>query len=58
MPPPPTEDLLDELQEAAERDLGDFFIFRVVVRRPIKGVPLAAYASPSRLSLSANPPRG
>lgn len=39
MPPPPAEDLLDELQEAAERDLGDFFVFRVGVPKPMRGAP-------------------
>src|SRR5690606_23857186 len=29
VPPPPYPDLLDELQTAAERDLGDYFEFRV-----------------------------
>lgn len=38
-PPPPVDDLLDELQEAAERDLGDFFVFRVGAPKPMQGAP-------------------
>src|SRR5215204_4787062 len=39
LPPPPVEDLLDELQQAAEQDLGDFFMFRVGIPKPMKGAP-------------------
>lgn len=44
LPPPPAEDLLDELQEAAELDLGDYFIFRVGRPKPqAAGAPLGGY---------------
>jgi Nucleotidyl transferase AbiEii toxin, Type IV TA system len=39
LPPPPVEDLLDELQQAAEQDLGDFFMFRVGIPKLMKGAP-------------------
>jgi hypothetical protein len=39
LPSPPVEHLLEELQEAAERDLGDFFVLRVGVPKPMKGAP-------------------
>lgn len=39
LPPPPFEDLLDELQEAAEIDLGDFFMLRVGAPKSMKGAP-------------------
>lgn len=38
VPPPPEEELVEELQEAAEVDLGDFFEFRV--SRPNRGAEL------------------
>lgn len=53
LPPPPVEDLLDELQEAAERDLGDFFLLQVGVPKPMKGAPPGVFASPSRLGWPA-----
>lgn len=40
---PPAEDMLDELQEVAERDLGDFFVFRVGVPKPMQGAPLGSF---------------
>ena len=39
LPPPPVEDLLDELHQAAEQDFGDFFMFRVGIPKPMKGAP-------------------
>ncbi len=42
LPPPPVEDLLDELQEAAELDLGDFFVYGVGLPKAMKGAPLGS----------------
>jgi predicted nucleotidyltransferase component of viral defense system len=42
-PPPPVEDLLDELQEAAELDLGDYFVFRVSRPRSLAGKPTGGF---------------
>lgn len=56
VPPPPIEDLLDELQEAAELDLGDFFAFRV--GRPRKqqaGAPLGGWRFSVEVSLAGRP---
>jgi predicted nucleotidyltransferase component of viral defense system len=39
VPPPLLEDLLELLQEAAERDLGDFFEFRISKNNPLQGAP-------------------
>lgn len=39
LPPPPVEDLLDELQEATELDLGDYFVFVVGRPKAIRGGP-------------------
>ncbi len=53
VPPPPMEDLLDELQEAAELDLGDFFIFRVGrPRRQHAGAPLGGWRFAVEVSLA------
>lgn len=41
--PPPVEDLLDELQEAAELDLGDFFVFQVSRPKAMRGAPLGSF---------------
>lgn len=41
-PPLTVEDMLDELQETAEKDLGDFFVFWVGVPKPMKGAPLGS----------------
>jgi hypothetical protein len=49
--PPPAEDLLDELQEAAERDLGDFLVFRVGAPKPMTGAPMGSL----RFSVEARP---
>lgn len=43
LPPPPVEDLLDELQEAAEVDLGDFFVFLVGRPKDMRGAPLGSF---------------
>jgi hypothetical protein len=42
LPPPPVEDLLDELQEAAELDLGDYFVFVVGRPKAMRGAPLGS----------------
>ena len=55
MPPPPVEDLLDELQEAAERDLGDFFVFRVSAPKPMVGAPLGSLRFSVEARLGAGP---
>jgi hypothetical protein len=55
MPPPPTEDLLDELQEAAEKDLGDFFVFRVSVPKPMQGAPLGSLRFSVEARLAGKP---
>lgn len=39
---PPPEDLLDELQEAAELDLSDYFVFRVSRPKLMRGAPLGS----------------
>lgn len=54
-PPPPVEDMLDELQEAAERDLGDFFIFRVGVPKPMKGAPMDSLRFSVEAQLAGKP---
>jgi hypothetical protein len=54
-PPPPVEDMLDELQEAAEKDLGDFFIFRVGVPEPMKGAPLGSLRFSVAAQLAGKP---
>ena len=46
VPPPPMEDLLDELQEAAELNLDDFFVFP---RRPTEEA--AGRGAPGRMAL-------
>ncbi len=44
VPPPPLDDLLEQLQTAAERDLGDFFQFRVSrTKDELAGLPLGGY---------------
>jgi hypothetical protein len=43
LPPPPVEDLLDELQEAAELDLGDYFVFVVGRPRAMRGATLGSF---------------
>lgn len=55
MPPPPTEDLLDELQEAAEKDLGDFFVFRVGAPKPMRGAPLGSLRFSVEARLAGKP---
>lgn len=55
MPPPPAEDLLDELQEAAERDLGDFFVFRVGAPKPMRGAPLGSLRFSVEARLAGKP---
>jgi len=56
VPPPPVEDLLDELQEAAELDLGDFFVFRVGrPRRQQAGAPLGGWRFAVEASLAGRP---
>jgi predicted nucleotidyltransferase component of viral defense system len=41
VPPPPYENLFAALQEVAEYDLGDFFVFRIrTSRTPLQGPPL------------------
>lgn len=54
-PPPPVEDMLDELQEAAEKDLGDFFIFRVGVPKPMKGAPMGSLRFSVEAQLAGKP---
>lgn len=54
-PPPPAEDLLDELQEAAEKDLGDFFEFRVGTPKPMRGAPLGSLRFSVEARLSGKP---
>jgi hypothetical protein len=52
--PMPPEDLLDQLQEAAELDLGDFLVFRVGrPRRQQAGAPLGGW----RFSVEVSPAR-
>ena len=56
VPPPPIEDLLDELQEAAELDLGDFFVFRVGrPKRQQAGAPLGGWRFAVEASLAGRP---
>lgn len=56
VPPPPIEDLLDELQEAAELDLGDFFVFRVGrPKRQQAGAPLGGWRFAVEVSLAGRP---
>lgn len=43
LPPPPVEDLLDELQEAAEVELGDYFVFLLSRPKAMKGAPLGSF---------------
>jgi len=55
LPPPPVEDLLDELQEAAELDLGDYFVF-LVGRLPVRSRKAAtARCAPRRTRLAVGP---
>lgn len=54
-PPPPAEDMLDELQEAAARDLGDFFVFRVGVPKPMQGAPLGSLRFSVEARLAGKP---
>lgn len=54
-PPPPAEDLLDELQEAAERDLGEFFVFRVGLPKPMRGAPLGSLRFSVEARLAGKP---
>lgn len=43
VPPPPYADLREVLQEAADQDLGDFFVFRLSpAKSPLQGPPLGA----------------
>ena len=58
MPPPPAEDLLDELQEAAERDLGDYFVFRVGVPKPMRGAPMGSLRFSVEARLAGKPYTG
>lgn len=55
MPPPPAGDLLDELQEVAERDLGDFFVFRVGAPKPMRGAPLGSLRFSVETRLAGKP---
>lgn len=55
LPPPPAEDLLDELQKAAERDLGDYFVFRVGLPKPMKGAPLGSLRFSVETRLAGRP---
>ncbi len=55
MLPPPAEDLLDELQEAAEKDLGDFFVFRVGAPKPMRGAPLGSLRFSVEARLAGKP---
>jgi Nucleotidyl transferase AbiEii toxin, Type IV TA system len=54
-PSPPAENLLDELQEAAERDLGDFFVFRVGLPKPMRGAPLGSFRFSVESRLAGKP---
>ena len=54
-PSPPAEDMLDELQEAAERDLGDFFVFRVGVPKPMQEAPLGSFRFSVEARLAGKP---
>lgn len=54
-PPPPVEDMLDELQEAAEKDLGDYFLFRVGVPKLMRGAPLGSLRFSVEARLAGKP---
>lgn len=55
MLPPPAEDLLNELQEAAEKDLGEFFEFRLGVPKPMRGAPLGSLRFSVEARLTSKP---
>lgn len=55
LPPPPVEDLLDELQEAAEVDLGDYFVFLVSRPKAMRGAPLGSFRYSVEVRLNGRP---
>jgi predicted nucleotidyltransferase component of viral defense system len=55
LPPPPVEDLLDELQEAAEVDLGDHFVFVVSRPKAMRGAPLGSFRFSVEARLDGRP---